>query len=273
MPEPAPRVEPGRDLFQDIFGSYLIPEYGNLLGGGDVTGSGVGGQAGPGIPPPPPGYQEDTPGSGVAFLPLPGGRVILSTYNPALGAWETGAAYDPGTGDGGGGAGAAASRYAADLQYQLGLKGIEIDQQQIGINEFLSQTGRQGLFEQTRSNKEFEAEARRGRALTSATNAVSAYLRGTELSDARRLASFQEGKSLLPFLVSPEQEFQAGFGPEGPLAQFSQQFGQQFEPLALPTREFTPQALAEAPTGGQIGSGILAGIGQLQQAGTAGQVA
>jgi hypothetical protein len=72
---------------------------------------------------------------------------------------------------------------------------------------------------------------------------------------------------LLPFLVSPGQEFQAGFGPQGPLAQFSQQFGLPFDPLTLPTRELEPQQLAQAPTGGQIGQGVLELIGGLQRAG------
>lgn len=120
------------------------------------------------------------------------------------------------------------------------------------------------LAEDARSNRAREAAMARQRALDAATSALSAYLRGSELADARRLSALQESRQLLPFLVSPGQEFFSGLEPSGALAQVAANYGLPFSPVELQHKELRPGELAAPPTGGQIGEGILAQIGNVQ---------
>ena len=174
-------------------------------------------------------------------------------------------------------ASAAASLRGHELDYQLGLKGVEvdwarvgIDREQIGINKQLARVQQGELAEATRSNKVIEAEKARQRALDAASNAMSAYMTGTQLADARRLASFQEARSLLPYLVDPSQRFQAGYEPTGPLATATERFGlPAMTPQKIQKKTMRPGDLAKAPTNQQIGGGIMSGIQEIRKAGKA----
>ena len=199
-------------------------------------------------------------------------------YDPLYGQWtsETMPEWIGNPSSGAGGAGA--DHYGADLSYKLGLKGLEVDWAKVGIDRQRIQNEKamtaiqaKSQAETSRSNKAQEYEARKQRALDAASSAVSAYLKGTELSDARRLASFQEARELLRYQVDPSQEYQAGMGPGGALSQAVQGFGMNFDPQKLPKSVFEPGKLQEAPTTGQIGAGIMSGIGGIKTAGAAGQ--
>ena len=175
------------------------------------------------------------------------------------------------------GASAAASLRGHELDYQLGLKGIEVDwarvgldREQIGINKQLARVQQGELAEATRSNKVQEAEKARQRSLDAASNAMNAYVTGTTLADARRLASFQEARALLPHLVDPNQKYQAGYEPGGPLATATKRFGlPALTPQLLQKKTFRPGELAKAPTNQQIGGGIMSGIKDIKRAGNA----
>lgn len=198
-------------------------------------------------------------------------------YDPTYGMWTTETTPSGGGDGGGGGASAAASLRGQDLDYQLGLKGVEvdwarvgIDREQMDVNRQLARVQQGELAESTRSNKVQEAEAARQRALDAASNAMSAYMTGTQLADARRLASFQEARSLLPSLVDPNQRYQAGYEPGGPLATATERFGlPAMAPQQIQKKTLRPGDLAKAPTRGQIGGGIMSGIEQIKQAGKA----
>lgn len=124
------------------------------------------------------------------------------------------------------------------------------------------------LAETIRSNMAREAEARRRRALDAASNAASAFLTGTQLSDARRLNAFEESRALLPFLVDPEQEFFAGQGPGGLVQSALESIGVQgFQPSRIQHKQLTPAQLAIPPTGEQVGSEIVESIGDIRGAG------
>ena len=197
-------------------------------------------------------------------------------FDPTYGMWTVDSAPAP-PGGGGDGASAAASLRGHELDYQLGLKGVEvdwarvgIDREQIGINKQLARVQQGELAEATRANKVMEAEKARQRALDAASNAMSAYMTGTQLADARRLASFQEARSLLPHLVDPNQQYQAGYEPGGPLATATERFGlPAMTPQKVQKKTMRPGDLAKAPTNQQIGGGIMSGIQDIRKAGKA----
>lgn len=164
--------------------------------------------------------------------------------------------------------GAGADHYGADLQYQLGLKGVEVDWAQIDINRQRARVEEGQLAEENRSNQAREAAIARQRALDAASNAMQAYTTGTQLADSRRLASLQESRALLPFLVDPNQKYQAGYEPGGPLAAATERFGlPAMQPQEIQRKQLRPGELATAPTEGQIGSGLMAGIEQIRAGG------
>lgn len=127
------------------------------------------------------------------------------------------------------------------------------------------------LAETMRSNLAREAEARRRRALDAASNAASAFLTGTQLSDARRLNAFQESRSLLPFLVDPEQQFFSGLEPGGLVQSALESIGagRGFQPTEIQHKQLAPAQLAIPPTGEQVGSDIVESIGDIRGAGAA----
>ena len=123
------------------------------------------------------------------------------------------------------------------------------------------------LLETTRANKAHEGAVAKQRGLDAASDALQAYLTGTQLADARRLASFQESRELLPYLVSPGQKYQAGLEAGGSLATAAGRAGLPFTPQALPKKTLYPGELAKAPSGAQIGKGIMQQIGTVKAAG------
>lgn len=197
--------------------------------------------------------------------PVPGHTWVI---DPTSGQWTLVSIPQWATeGPGGDSSGSAAAMKAAGLQYDLGLKGLEVDWAQVGIDKDRvgierEQTAiqRSGQLETVRANKANEAAIKRQRALDSATSAISAYLRGTELSDARRLAAFQESRALLPSLVNPTQKYFAGQEPGGALATTAANYGFGFTPTEIQHKTLSPSSLATAPTGQQIGSDIMSRI-------------
>lgn len=167
-----------------------------------------------------------------------------------------------------------ASMRGYDVQEMLGLKGVEvdwanigIDKQRLGIDRERTQIERQTLAESIRAAKEREAEDRKQRALEAASNAVDAYLRGSQLADARRLSAFQEKRALLPSLISPNQQYAPGQEPGGPLSEVSQRYGLPFQGFEVQHTQFNPGQLAAPPTQGQIGSDIVGQVEQMRQMG------
>ena len=205
------------------------------------------------------------------------GYEVGITGRPEVGLFKTPSGGGGGGGGGDGGASIAASLRGQDLDYQLGLKGVEVDwarvgvdREQMGINRQLARTQQGEHAEMTRANKVGEAEKARQRALDAASNAMSAYMTGTQLADARRLASFQEARSLLPHLVDPNQQFQAGYEPGGPLATATARFGlPPMTPQRIQKKRLRPGDLAKAPSNQQIGGGIMSGIKDIKRAGNA----
>ena len=96
---------------------------------------------------------------------------------------------------------------------------------------------------------------------------MSAYLTGTQLADARRLAAAQEARALLPSLVNPNQKYFAGQGPNEALAAASARSGLPFAGSEIVHKQMTPQVLAGAPTPALIGSEIIKHIGATKKAG------
>ena len=121
------------------------------------------------------------------------------------------------------------------------------------------------LAEMVRSNKVREAQEERGLALSSAVNAMDAYLRATEMADARRLSAFQEARSLLPSLVPEGQKYFSGFEPTGPLATAFAGINLPFSPVEIVHKKFRPGELAQQP---DVGAGAFPGmLGPIQAAG------
>ena len=215
-------------------------EYADLVGGGAPTG--------PTTPKPPdePGYiwiwtPPDEEGYG--------------------GGWEAKPARD------GGGAGAAASMYGAELDYALGLKGLEVDWEQVAVERERIAQDAEDLAEITRANAAREREDARRRHLDAATEAVDAYLRGTELADARKLNAFQESRELLPYLVSPSQRYFSGQEPGGPLATAAGRFGLPFTGAEIQHKQLTPAQLGLPPSPAFMGSEVLEHAKTVGQAG------
>jgi len=179
------------------------------------------------------------------------------------GGWKQADSYFPqDAGDG-------SSAYNSQLDYQLGLKGLEVDWARVANDRERVAIERQVAAEGRRANMAQEAEARKQRALSANATAIDAYLTGTQLADARRLSALQEARALLPSLVSPDQQYFAGQEPGGALSVASARFGLPFSPAEIQHTRLSPGALAQTPTRGDVGSDIINYIGQVQQAGRA----
>ena len=170
--------------------------------------------------------------------------------------------------------GASTTRYGADLDYQMGLKQLDVSWANVGLDRDRMDIERQlaaveegELAETTRSNMARERQVARQRALDASVSAVNAYIEGSRLADQRRLSAFQETRALLPFMVPEGQAFQAGMEPGGALSQSFGRLGLDFTPQRLPTTRLSPGELAAAPSNTQIGGGIMQGIGNIQQVG------
>ena len=180
-----------------------------------------------------------------------------------------------GDGGGGDGASAAAALRGQDLQYQLGLKGIDVDwakvgldKQRIAIEQAAQRTNQGSLMEGIRSNKAREAAVARQRALDAASTALSSFLEGSRLADARRLSAFQESRQLLPYLVDPNQKYQAGLAPGGALQQAQERFGLAPSTLGLQKKTLDPRyALEGAPGPRNVGPDVMKYITAVQGAG------
>lgn len=154
------------------------------------------------------------------------------------------------------------------LANELKGRGLDLEADRIDVSKRNAATAEASAAESSRANRAREAEAARQRALQASTNALSAYLTGTELADARRLNSFQEARALLPQLIDPDRKFFGGQGPGGFLDQFSQKFlGKPFEGTKVIPKTFNPAELAKAPTPGQIGSEIVSGVADIRSKG------
>lgn len=179
---------------------------------------------------------------------------------------EGGGGYGGG-GGGGDGASAAASLRGQDLQHQLGLKGIEVDWARVDIEKQAQRTNQGSLMESIRSNKAQEASQARQRTLDATSNALTAYLKGTELADARRLSAMQESRQLLPYLVDPKQKYHSGLGPGGALQQMQSRRGLAPSTLEMEHKTLTPQVLSAPPTPQLIGGEIMKHIKSVKKAG------
>lgn len=154
------------------------------------------------------------------------------------------------------------------LSNELQSRGLDLEQSRIDVSNRNAATAEANAAESGRANRAREAEAARQRALQASTDALSAYLQGTQLADSRRLSSFQEARALLPQLIDPDRKFFGGQGPGGFLDQFSQKFfGKPFEGAKVVPKTFRPGELAKAPTPGQIGSEIVAGVADIRSKG------
>ncbi len=119
------------------------------------------------------------------------------------------------------------------------------------------------LLESTRASIAREEGNAAGRALSASTAAMSAYLQGTQLADARRLAAHQEARALLPSLVSEDREFFAGTGPGGFLDRFSKKFlGGPTEGAEVIKKNFRPGDLAAGTSG--IQAAVEAGVADIK---------
>jgi hypothetical protein len=221
------------------------------------------------------GNSGDTGGDGLGYPPgpPPPGKVWfrdVDVYGDPI--WNLSDSADQVYGSAG------ADHYGSDLQYKLGLKGIEVDWAQIGNDQKRIANEKaqvainaKGQAETQRSNKAQEAAIARQRALDAASKAVDSYLKGTELADARRLAAFSEARQLLPFAVNKGQKYSAGFEAGGPLSQAMQGYGFKFQPREVVRQTFKPGELAQTPTSSQIGAGVIDRIGDVERAGAVGQ--
>ncbi len=119
------------------------------------------------------------------------------------------------------------------------------------------------LAELNRSNEAREAGNAASRALTASTAAMEAYLQGTQLADARRLAAHQEARALLPDLVAPDREFFAGTGPGGFLDRFSKKFlGGPTEGAEVIQKKFRPGDLAAGTSA--VTDAVNAGVADIK---------
>ncbi len=228
---PNPNLTPGPSQVPPTYQPFFDPIFNPLPGGGGTsTPAGT-------RPPQPwdPDHPENLLPGDYRYRTGPGGRVIMETYSGGdiltEPGWVSTDAYFPPSGGAG-----------SDPAY---------------------------LAETVRSNMAREAEQRRRRALDAASNAANAFLTGSQLSDARRLNAFQESRSLLPFLVDPEQEFVSGQEPGGLVEQSLRRLGVSgFQPSRIQHKQLTPAQLAVPPSGEQVGSEITDYIGGIQEGGT-----
>ena len=128
---------------------------------------------------------------------------------------------------------------------ELDAVGIEFQKVQMEVLQQDADTREKNADENIRHNDAQEKAATADRALAASTSAMSAYLQGTQLADARRLAAHQEARALLPSLVSPDREFFAGTEPGGFLDRFSQKFlGGSTKGVEVVKKTFRPGDLA-----------------------------
>jgi hypothetical protein len=203
------------------------------------------------------------------------GRGLSFQWNGKL--WENMDATDlPSSSGGGGGGGSDPAQiglgYAQlGLETELGRGELDVSRKRLGLDTEIDR-GRLGVERQSqaelmRSNKAREAEDRKQRALDAASSALTSYLRGTELADARRLSAAQEARALLPSLVNPNQKYFGGQGPNEALSQASARFGLPFQGSEIVHKQMTPQVLAGAPTPALIGSEIVKHVKGVKKAG------
>ena len=122
------------------------------------------------------------------------------------------------------------------------------------------------LIESNRAALARESGNNANRALSASTAAMSAYLQGTQLADARRLAAHQEARALLPSLVSKDRKFFGGTGPGGSLDRFSEKFlGGPGERAEVVQKVFKPGDLAAGTSG--INEAVAAGAADIQSKG------
>ncbi len=141
--------------------------------------------------------------------------------------------------------------------------GIEFQRVQAEVLQQNANTSEAAQIETARANVARESNNAANRALSASTAAMSAYLQGTQLADARRLAAHQEARALLPSLVSEDREFFAGTGPGGFLDRFSKKFlGGPTEGAEVIQKNFRPGDLAAGTSG--IQSAVEAGVADIK---------
>ena len=144
--------------------------------------------------------------------------------------------------------------------------GIEFTKAQTDVLRQNADTREAELKESTRAALERERNNAANRALSASTAAMSAYLQGTQLADARRLAAHQEARALLPSLVSKDRKFFGGTGPGGSLDRFSEKFlGGPGERAEVVQKVFKPGDLAAGTSG--INEAVAAGAADIQSKG------
>ena len=97
-------------------------------------------------------------------------------------------------------------------------------------------------------------------ALQAATAALRAYMRASELAQARKLSAFQEARSLLPLLVSPQLRQFPGLEAGGALSTAMGRFGLPFTPIDIQHQQINPAELLAQPAEQELGAGILSRI-------------
>ncbi len=144
--------------------------------------------------------------------------------------------------------------------------GIESQRIQDEVLQQNANTREDELVESTRAALAREQGNNANRALSASTAAMSAYLQGTQLADARRLAAHQEARALLPSLVSEDREFFAGTGPGGFLDRFSKKFlGGPTEGAEVIQKNFRPGDLAAGTSG--INEAVASGVADIKSKG------
>ena len=153
-----------------------------------------------------------------------------------------------------------------NLETELNKAGINSQQISDEVLQQRANTEEAGQIETARHNVAAEKNSAANRALAASTAAMDAYLRGTQLADARRLSSFQEARQLLPSLVSPDREFFGGQEPGGFLDQFSEKFlGKPVKGAEVIQKTFNPDRLAAGTSG--ITANVAAGAADIKSKG------
>ena len=141
--------------------------------------------------------------------------------------------------------------------------GIKSQQVADDVLQQNANTAEAAQLETVRANEAREAGNAASRALSASTAAMSAYLQGTQLADARRLAAHQEARALLPSLVSEDRKFFAGTGPGESLDRFSKKFlGGPTKGAEVIQRNFRPGDLAAGTSG--ITAAVEAGAADIK---------
>lgn len=141
------------------------------------------------------------------------------------------------------------------LEAELGRGELDLARGQFGLDERRFGLEERGFEEQLRQARVAEEMAKRDSLLETANSAMSAFLRSTELADARKLAAFQETRALLPMLVNKNQRYFSGMGPGGTLSTIMGRYNLPFEPVEIQHANLNPMELMQAPPGSDL-SGI-----------------